>query len=56
MELTVNDNSNAALLGLLDAFLDTVNEVGAASTDITAKHVRAVALVVDTQGEFLGGI
>src|SRR5438270_4327383 len=47
----VDDDPDPALLRGLDADLDPVDEIGAASADVRAEHVRPVALVMDTTGD-----
>jgi hypothetical protein len=52
----VDDDPDAALLCGLDANLDPVDEIGAASADVRAEHVRPVALVMDTTGDHGAGL
>jgi hypothetical protein len=47
----IGDQARAAVLGLADAFLDAVGQIGAAGADVRAEDVRAVALVVDAAGQ-----
>jgi len=50
----VDDDADAAALRGADALLDGENKVRFARADVRAEYVRAVAFVVDTQGELLG--
>jgi hypothetical protein len=52
----VDDDSATTLLCFLDSFLDTESEVWTACADVRAKHVTAVALIVNTQREATVGI
>ncbi len=47
----VDDDAETAGLAGARAFLDTVNQIGAAGADIGAEHVGAVALVVNAAGD-----
>src|SRR5437764_564309 len=47
----VGAEPGAAVLRLLDAFLDAVNEIGPAGADVGTEHIRAVALVMHAAGE-----
>lgn len=47
-KLTIDDETDATVLGLFDTFLHAIDKVGSASANVGTKDVRAIALVVDT--------